>query len=225
MAKKLQEMFARNAKVFVIIGIAALIFMLVSTMFVSCGAMFGGNMSMTMASTYMSEPAEIDATDLKLTELEMDLQDTIDNIETDYPDYDEYDYNLGEIGHDPFTLISYLSAKHIEINYVDIEAELQTLFDEMYTLELVPDTETRTRTVTNEETGDEEEEEYEVSILRVTLTVKTLEEIAQSHMTEEEKALLKCTLQQRVHFRYLSHRSIITGTTMYPAIMVIARIL
>lgn len=190
-AKKLQEMFARNAKVFVIIGIAALIFMLVSTMFVSCGAMFGGNMSMTMASTYMSEPAEIDATDLKLTELEMDLQDTIDNIETDYPDYDEYDYNLGEIGHDPFTLISYLSAKHIEINYVDIEAELQALFDEMYTLELVPDTETRTRTVTNEETGDEEEEEYEVSILRVTLTVKTLEEIAQSHMTEEEKALFE----------------------------------
>ena len=28
-----------------------------------------------------------------------------------YPGYDEYEYNIAPIGHDPFTLISYLSAK------------------------------------------------------------------------------------------------------------------
>ncbi len=188
-AKKMQEIIARNAKVFLIIGAVALIFMLICTMFVSCGAMFGSNMSVTMASTYMSEPAEIDATDLQMTQLEMDLQNTIDNIETDYPDYDEYDYNLGEIGHDPFTLISYLSAKYPpEFTAADMESVVQALFDQMYTLTITPDTETRTRTVINEETGDEEEEEYEVSVLRVELEVKTLEEIA-AGLTGEEKDL------------------------------------
>ena len=54
-AKKMQEIIARNAKVFLIIGAVALIFMLICTMFVSCGAMFGSNMSVTMASTYMSD--------------------------------------------------------------------------------------------------------------------------------------------------------------------------
>lgn len=88
-------------------------------------------------------------------------------------------------------LISYLSAKHSEFTAADVEAEIQALFDEMYTLTLTPDTETRTRTVTkiDPDTGDEyeEEEEYEVSILRVTLTVKSLDEIAAANLTAEQK--------------------------------------
>jgi murein DD-endopeptidase MepM/ murein hydrolase activator NlpD len=72
----------------------------------------------------------------------------------------------------------------------------------MYTLTLTPDTETRTRTVTKtgtrtvtdlvtgEETEEEyeyeEEEEYEVSILRVVLTVKPLENIVAGKMDAEQ---------------------------------------
>ena len=39
------------------------------------------------------------------------LQVRIDNIESEYPGYDEYQYHLDEIGHNPFTLASYLTAK------------------------------------------------------------------------------------------------------------------
>ena len=74
------------------------------------------------------------------------MQNEIDRVETDNPGYDEYSYNLGAIGHNPFTLISYLSAVHTEFTASGVESEIQALFDEMYTLTPTPDTETRTRT-------------------------------------------------------------------------------
>ena len=135
------------------------------------------------------------------TEKEMELQNKIDRIETDYPGYDEYDYNLGAIGHDPYTLISYLSAVHTEFTAAGIESEIQELFDAMYSLTTEEVEETRTRTVTKtgtrivtnpdgttrtEEYEYEEEEEYTVTILRVTLTVTPLESIVVGRMDSEQ---------------------------------------
>ena len=201
-AKKLQEIASKHAGVLITVGIMAVLLVMIMTSVSSCGAMFADTQSTVLAASYLSEPAEIDATDLQFTRLELDLQNEIDNIETDYPGYDEYSYNLGEIGHNPFTLIGYLSAVHTEFTASEVESEVQALFDEMYTLTLTPDTETRTRTVTKtgtrtvtdpvtgEETEEEyeyeEEEEYEVSILRVVLTVKPLETIVAGKMDAEQ---------------------------------------
>lgn len=201
-AKKLQEIASKHAGVLITVGIMAVLLIMIMTSVSSCGAMFADTQSTVLAASYLSEPAEIDATDLQFTRLELDLQNEIDNIETDYPGYDEYSYNLGEIGHNPFTLIGYLSAVHTEFTASEVESEIQALFDEMYTLTLTPDTETRTRTVTKtgtrtvsdpvtgEETEEEyeyeEEEEYEVSILRVVLTVKPLETIVAGKMDVEQ---------------------------------------
>ena len=137
----------------------------------------------------MSVPAEIDAADLAFSELEMKLQKQINNIETDYPDYDEYRYNLDAIGHDPFVLISYLSAVHTEFTASDVQSEIESLFEEMYELTLNPTTETRTRTVTDPETGEETEEEYTVTILEVTLTATDLGVVVAGHMNEEQKEI------------------------------------
>lgn len=147
-AKKLQEIASKNAGVLITVGIMAVLLIMIMTSVSSCGAMFADTQSTVLAVSYLSEPAEIDATDLQFTRLELDLQNEIDNIETDYPGYDEYSYNLGEIGHNPFTLIGYLSAVHTEFTASEVESEVQALFGEMYTLTLTPDTETRTRTVT-----------------------------------------------------------------------------
>ena len=201
-AKKLQEIAGKNAGVLITVGIVAVLLVMIMTSVSSCGAMFADTQSTVLAASYLSEPAEIDVTDLQFTRLELDLQNEIDNIETDYPGYDEYSYNLGEIGHNPFTLIGYLSAVHTEFTASEVESEVQALFEEMYTLTTTPDTETRTRTVTKtgthtvtdpvtgEETEEEyeyeEEEEYEVSILRVVLTVKPLETIAAGKMDAEQ---------------------------------------
>ena len=201
-ARKLQEFARKNAGLLVTVGIMALLLMMIMVSVSSCGAMFADTQSTILAASYLSKPKEIDAADLQLTRLELDLQNEIDRVETDYPGYDEYSYNLGAIGHNPFTLISYLSAVHTEFTASEVESEIQALFDEMYTLTLTPDTETRTRTVTKtgtrtvtdpvtgEETEEEyeyeEEEEYEVSILRVTLTVIPLESLVSGKMDTEQ---------------------------------------
>ncbi len=185
-ARKLQEFARKNAGLLITFGIMALLLMMIMVSVSSCGAMFADTQSTILAASYLSEPKEIDAADLQFTRLELDLQNEIDRVETDYPGYDEYSYNLGEIGHNPFTLISYLSAVHTEFTADEVESEIQALFDEMYTLTLTPDTETRTRTVTDPDTGEESEEEYEVSILRVTLTVIPLESLAAGKMDTEQ---------------------------------------
>lgn len=200
--RKLQEFARKNAGLLVAVGIMALLLMMIMVSVSSCGAMFADTQSTILAASYLSKPKEIDAADLQFTRLELDLQKEIDRVETDNPGYDEYSYNLGAIGHNPFTLISYLSAVHTEFTASEAESEIQALFDEMYTLTLTPDTETRTRTVTKtgtrtvtdpvtgEETEEEyeyeEEEEYEVSILRVTLTVIPLESLVSGKMDTEQ---------------------------------------
>ena len=188
-AKKMQEIASRNVSLLVTIGIFALILIMIMTAISSCGAMFSDGMSTTLAGSYMSVPAEIDAADLAFSELEMELQKEINNIETDYPDYDEYRYNLDAIGHDPFVLISYLSAVHTEFTASDVQSEIESLFEEMYELTLNPTTETRTRTVIDPETGEETEEEYTVTILEVTLTVTDLGVVVAGHMNEEQKEI------------------------------------
>ena len=188
-AKKMQEIASRNVSLLVTIGIFALILIMIMTAISSCGAMFSDGMSTTLAGSYMSVPAEIDAADLAFSELEMELQKEINNIETDYLDYDEYRYNLDAIGHDPFVLISYLSAVHTEFTASEVQSEIESLFEEMYELTLNPTTETRTRTVTDPETGEETEEEYTVTILEVTLTATDLGVVVAGHMNEEQKEI------------------------------------
>ena len=188
-AKKIQEIASRNVSLLVTIGIFALLLIMIMTAISSCGAMFSDGMSTTLAGSYMSVPAEIDAADLAFSELEMELQKEINAIETDYPDYDEYRYNLDAIGHDPFVLISYLSAVHTEFTVSEVQSEIESLFEEMYELTLNPTTETRTRTVTDPETGEETEEEYTVTILEVTLTATDLGVVVAGHMNEEQKEI------------------------------------
>lgn len=198
-AKKLAEIAARNVHVLVILGVIGIILLIITTGISSCAAMFGGGLADVMAGSYQSLPAEIDKADESMTLKEMELQETIDRIETDHPGYDEYTYNLAAIGHNPFTLINFLSAKYIEFTAADVESEVQDLFDQMYELTLTEREETRTRIVkktrkkvdpdTGEETDEdeeyEEEEEYTVYILDTVLTAIPLETVISGDLIGE----------------------------------------
>ena len=212
-AKKLQETAAKHASLFVTAGVFALLLIMVMTSISSCGAMFSEVMSTALAGSYMSAPAEIDAAELAFSKLEMELQKEIDSIETDYPDYDEYHYSLDEIGHDPFALISYLSAVYTEFTAAGIQIEIESLFHETYKLTLNPAQETRTRTVTKtgthtvtdpvtgeeieEEYEYEEEEEYTITILETRLTITDLNAVVAGHMSSEQKEIY--TLYNETH--------------------------
>lgn len=194
-ARKLQEITRVNTAIAVTAGVIFLLFIIVMFSFSSCGAMFADTFTMAMAGTYLSRPAEIDAAELYFTQMEMDLQERIENIPDDYPGYDEYSYNSGEIRHDTFTLISYLSAVYTEFTAGNVAGETASLFNSMYNLELEPVTETRTKveifTVTDPVTGATVnvpvETEYEVTILKVTLSATPLENIVAERMDTGQK--------------------------------------
>ncbi len=117
-------------------------------------------LSMEKAAGYQSKPAWIDAADLKLSALEMGLRQRIDGIEEEFPGYDEYSYTLGDIGHDPYTLINYLSAQYGVIGE-EAMAEIDELFEAMYELKFTETEEPRVRWVLKpkEKTKEDEKEE------------------------------------------------------------------
>lgn len=196
--KKIEK--GKNRTAFLWMGGGILFFLLIFLTGVSfCGALFGEMVSAILTGSYLSEPKEIDQLELNFTWMEMELQDRMDRIEEDYPDYQEYEYSLEEIGHNPFALISYFSAKDSEFIANEKEQELEELFQESYSLTLTPkieirtkmETETRFDPVTGVEWEEEVEVEYEVSILKVELEVISLEELAYERLDLEQKELFE----------------------------------
>lgn len=179
-AKKLQEIIRKNGSFLMGVGTVTLILVMMMAMICSCGAILSDGVSIVLAGSYRSVPKEIDEVDLILSKLEMELQKEIHAIETEYPDYDEYSYHLADIGHNPFVLISYLSAVYSEFTASSVQLEVESLFDEMYELALTSTEETRTRMVTklgvrtvtktdiqiliDPVTGEEIEQEYEYEV-------------------------------------------------------------
>lgn len=124
------------------------------------------------ASTYTASDADMYGAEAAYCALEAELQSKLDNYESTH-DYDEYHYDLDDIGHDPYVLISILSAWHEGAWTLDeVQGTLQMLFDRQYILaeEVVRETRYRTETrtdsylVVDPETGESywEIEEYEV---------------------------------------------------------------
>ncbi len=150
-------------------GVAATI----SGAFSSCGAMGSGGTHAILASSFTAADEDILGANEDYLALEQELQARINNIEADYPDYDEYVYNLAEINHNPYELISYLTVRFEDFHRDQVQDALQQVFSAQYELSTVESVEMRTRTVTetDPETGEEttREEEYEYHILTVTL--------------------------------------------------------
>ncbi len=204
-ARKVQAIATRNVALIGVIAVIAMALVLLTTLTTLSGAILGDIIATTMASSYLSQPEEIDAVELFFTNLEMELQNEIDNIESTNPGYDEYRYNVGAIRHDPFVLISYLSAVYEEFTFSEIDNQVNDLFEEMYHLILTPKTEVRTRTetitITNPETGEETtvevEVEYEVEILEVTLSVVPLETLVMMKMDINQKELYQLYMETK----------------------------
>lgn len=170
--RALAQAVASHKAVLGIVGIGVLAISLSGSLFSSCSAMLSGAQSAVVSTCYVADDTEINQSELRYTELETDLQMEIDRTEEDYPGYDEYRYNIGEIGHNPYELMGYLSAAYDDFTYAQVEAEISRLFGEQYRLTREEITETRTYT------DDEgEEHEYEWHVLKTTLSVEPLSDI------------------------------------------------
>ena len=167
-ADKVKEFFFKNKKVFLWLGAGLMILVLLAAGISSCTAMFTSTGSSIIASSYLSEDDAMTGAEAQYCQMEAELQDYLDKYESTH-DYDEYHYDLDEIEHDPYVLISILSALHEGVFTLDeVQSTLDMLFDKQYILtedvevEVRYRTETRTgtTTVTDPETGETSTETY-----------------------------------------------------------------
>ena len=172
-------------------GIGLLLVMLLGSL-QSCSSMFGGGVSNIMASSYLSEDADMLAAEEAYCAKEDELREYLDTYEATH-NYDEYHFDLDEIEHDPYVLISILSALHEGVFTIDqVQGDLQTLFDKQYILTETVTTETRYRTETR---TDSEGNTYTVRVPYTwTICTVTLENFDLSHvpvymMGEEQLSL------------------------------------
>ena len=145
-----------------IVGGIAFIVLLLFGGLSSC-SLFGGNSgSGLIASSYLSEDADITGAESAYAAMEAELQDMLDNIESEYPGYDEYRVNADEIEHDPYVLISILSAWHEGVFTLDeVQSTLEMLFEKQYILTVEEEVQVRYRTETR---TDSEGNPYTVEV-------------------------------------------------------------
>ena len=159
----------------------------------SCSVIMDGVGSGIAASTYPSQDADMLGAEAQYCAMEAELQRYLDTYESIH-DYDEYHFDLDTIEHDPYVLISMITALHQgEWTLDEVQGTLQMLFDRQYIMAEDVVVETRYRTETDTWTdadGNTHTETYQVPFDYYICTV-TLENFNLSHvpvyiMSEEQ---------------------------------------
>ena len=159
----------------------------------SCSVIMDGVGSGIATSTYPSQDADMLGAEAQYCEMEAELQRYLDTYESTH-DYDEYHFDLDTIEHDPYVLISIITALHQgEWTLDEVQGTLQMLFDRQYILTEDVVVETRYRTETDTWTdadGNTHTDTYQVPYDYYICTV-TLENFNLSHvpvyiMSEEQ---------------------------------------
>lgn len=210
--EKVTEFCTTHSKAILLILAAGLLFIVISSMFSSCAAMFQGGTQVILGTSFTAEDEDIIGADNDYKALEAALRNQINSIERTHSGYDEYRYDLDEINHNPYELAAYLTVKFEDYTREEVQSTLRWLFDQQYELILTEEVEIRTRTETrtgtststDPETGEttteeyeyEVEVEYEYYILNVKLVNKGLNRvIGSSGLTEDEMERYRVLLQ------------------------------
>ncbi len=127
----------------------------------SCAALVEGVLSGLGGSTYPSADGDMLGAEAAYAGMEAELKNELDNYAALHPGHDEYQFDLDEIGHDPYVLISLLTAyRRGGWTLEQARPTLEMLFEKQYTL---------TETVTTETRQDGDGQPYEYTICKVKL--------------------------------------------------------
>lgn len=204
------------------VAVILLLFIFMSALLSSCSSMGGGGFASVLLSSYTAEDADILRVESDYTQLEADLQERVSNIESDYPGYDEYRYSLAQIGHDPYALASYLTCLYYDYTPDEVQAKLQAIFDQQYTLTITEEVEVRYRTETRTDTwtdaeGNTHTDTYTVEvpynyyILNVTLVNRAIYSVAAANLDAHQMELYKVYMETKVNKEYLFEGNIYVG--------------
>ena len=176
--RAVQQYIAARKSLLLVVAMLAMVVVFFASGMTSCTAMLSGFQSSYISASYMANEQDICNSDLYYTEMETDLQMDIDQTEENYPGYDEYRYNIGEISHNPYELMGYLSTVFNAFTFEQVQAELARLFGEQYQL---------TREVIVETRYDSDGDPYDWYVLQTTLTVTPLSTIISGTLSPGEQ--------------------------------------
>jgi len=162
--KKAATYVVRHRKGFLVIIAIALVAAFLLNVISSCSMMVEGLGAGLASSSYVSQDDAMLGAEETYSQMEAALQQELDRFQQDH-DYDEYYFDLDEIGHDPYVLISILSAMYPEgWTLAQIMPTLNTLFEKQYILTVDVETEFRYR-----DNGNGGVERYPYTICHVKL--------------------------------------------------------
>ena len=184
----------------------------------SSSILLEGGLSGVAASTYPSSDDAMLGLEAAYAQKEADLQDEIDHYEQRHGGYDEYRYTLDKIGHDPYVLISLLTALHGgEWTLDEVQDTLSMLFAKQYQLTQTVETETRTRTETDTVTDPDgtthtetRQVPYTYTICNVKLHNEDLSHLPVSIMDEDQLGVYS------MYMATLGNRPDLFPTSAYP---------
>ena len=181
----------------------------------SCSVLLQGGLSGIAGSTYPCRDEDMLGAEDAYAQMEADLQYELDHYESIHSGYDEYHYDLDEIEHDPYVLMSILTAYHQgEWTLSQVQSTLAMLFDKQYTLTetVVVETRYRTETSTDPETGETTSEEvpYDYYICYVTLDNFDLSHLPVYIMGEDQVSMYA------VYMATLGNRPDLFPQSQYP---------
>ena len=204
--KAAQSFFSEHKGAILGVAAAGIIFALIGASMSSVASLVHGGGTTVISTTYVSTDEDIHAAENAYCALEDGLNRQVNGLQTSHPGYDDYEYQIDEIEHNPYHLISYLQVKFGGFTYNDeVKAEINRLFRQQYSLSLSTGSEIRTRVETvmetrevyDEETGltitveypVEQEVEYEHRTQYAVLTNRYFDLVARDNMTAEEIVL------------------------------------
>ena len=165
------------------IGIAVALLLVVAfflNALTSCSVLVEGGLSGVGLTTYPCADEDLKGAEAAYSAMEAELQAYLDNYETAH-DYDEYVFDLDEISHDPYVLLSLLTAlRGGEWTLDEVQADLEMLFERQYILTEEVSTETR---------YDENGEPYEYTVCTVTLENFDLSHLPVYLLTEDKLSM------------------------------------
>lgn len=147
--KAVEAVIRRNRSLLGAAAVVILLFVLAATSLSSCSAFLQGGTTTVVGTTYPSTDEDIYAVENAYKTLENALNAQINSMESRHPGYDEYRYQVDEISHNPYHLISYFTAKYGEFTYEQVKDEVEEIFRQQYGIstESTRETVTETRTV------------------------------------------------------------------------------
>ena len=182
-----------NSHFLMTLAVIGVVTLLIAASISSCASFIQGIGATFTGSTYPSTDTDIYLAEAAYSALEDGLNMEIMRMEQDNPGYDEYRYQIDEIFHNPYQLISLLTTLYGEFNFPQIEqiGILQELFEAQYAITTSVSTESETvivEEIVDPETGTITQvvEERQRQILNIVLRNNGFDSVARRYLTDAQ---------------------------------------